>query len=78
MVFDAPMIKKSFKKRLEILQSRKFAPFIEILPQTICKSQSHLDSLAVDIISQGGEGLMIKDPSSRYEHKRSDKLLKIK
>jgi DNA ligase 1 len=30
------------------------------------------------VLEKGGEGLMIKDPKCRYEHKRSDKLLKVK
>lgn len=30
------------------------------------------------VLKMGGEGLMVKDPASLYEHKRSDKLLKIK
>lgn len=30
------------------------------------------------IMSLHGEGLMIKDPKCRYEHRRSDKLLKVK
>ena len=49
-----------------------------MLEQIPCKSQKHLDELTLDIISKGGEGLMIKDPNSKYEFKRSDKLLKIK
>jgi DNA ligase-1 len=80
MVFDAPKINKNFKKRQEILkQELKNSPnFIEILDQIPCKSQKHLDDLASDIFKKGGEGLMIKDPKSFYENKRSDKLLKIK
>ena len=30
------------------------------------------------MLDKGGEGLMIKDPKSKYEHKRSYKLLKVK
>ena len=30
------------------------------------------------VIGLNGEGLMIKDPKSKYEGKRSDKLLKVK
>ena len=30
------------------------------------------------VIKLGGEGIMIKDPKSKYEGKRSDFLLKVK
>jgi DNA ligase-1 len=30
------------------------------------------------VTANGGEGMMIKDPLSKYENKRSDKLLKVK
>lgn len=31
-----------------------------------------------EVLDQQGEGMMIKDPESEYEHKRSKKLLKVK
>ena len=30
------------------------------------------------VVAKKGEGMMIKDPQSLYEKKRSDKLLKVK
>ena len=30
------------------------------------------------VIALKGEGLMLKDPSSKYEQKRSDRLVKVK
>ena len=30
------------------------------------------------IVDEGGEGVMLRDPNSMYEAKRSDKLLKVK
>ena len=32
----------------------------------------------IRVLGLKGEGLMVKDPKSRYVHKRSEKLLKIK
>lgn len=30
------------------------------------------------VVANGGEGVMIKDPLSQYENRRSEKLLKVK
>ena len=42
------------------------------------KSMKHLDDIYKDVLSKGGEGVMIKDPVSIYEDKRSDYMLKYK
>ena len=41
-------------------------------------SLEHLDKIYKDVLSKGGEGVMIKDPVSLYEDKRSDYMLKYK
>lgn len=46
--------------------------------QTVVKNESHLDKVYKDIIKHGGEGIMLKDPNSPYEGKRSNYLLKYK
>lgn len=45
---------------------------------TLIKSEAHLDKLFDDIVSKGGEGIMIRQPNSLYEGKRSSTLLKYK
>jgi len=49
-----------------------------VAKQTIVKNDAHLDSMYQDIIQNGGEGVMLKDPNSPYEDKRSNYLLKYK
>ena len=49
-----------------------------VAKQTIVKNDAHLDSMYQDIIQNGGEGIMLKDPNSPYEDKRSNYLLKYK
>ena len=46
--------------------------------QVKIKSLKHLDEIYKDVLSNGGEGVMIKDPNSYYEDKRSDYMLKYK
>lgn len=51
---------------------------IKIHEQEICKNQKHLDKAMDEVLAQKGEGMMIKDPNSMYEFKRSGFLLKVK
>jgi len=48
------------------------------LKQTPLKSQDDLDKMMDVILGQEGEGVMLKDPASMYEQKRSHLLLKVK
>ena len=81
MVFDAPGLKCQFKKRLDQIEkalANKDSSIVKLHHHYKCESQKHLDSEMDKVLAKGGEGLMIKDPKCRYEHRRSDKLLKIK
>ena len=42
------------------------------------KSLKHLDTIYKEVLKNGGEGVMIKDPESQYEDKRSNYMLKYK
>lgn len=46
--------------------------------QTKITSFKHLETIYQNIISKGGEGIMLKHPSSVYEDKRSNYMLKYK
>jgi len=81
MVFDAPELKMTFKdryKKMKEVFGKIKCPYIELLDHRICKGRSDLnDELAV-VQNVGGEGLMIRNPNSFYENKRSRTLLKVK
>lgn len=51
---------------------------IVIATQTKIQSNYQLNTIYQNIIKQGGEGVMLKDPSSMYEDKRSNYMLKYK
>ena len=51
---------------------------VVVAEQVVVKNDSHMDSVYQDIIKNGGEGIMLKDPNSPYEGKRSNFLLKYK
>ena len=46
--------------------------------QTKVKSYKHLETMYQSIITQGGEGIMLKHPDAIYEDKRSNYMLKYK
>jgi DNA ligase 1 len=52
--------------------------FASILPQQRCRGTEHLSEELERIISGGGEGVMLRQPGSRYEAGRSATLLKAK
>jgi len=52
--------------------------YVEVLEHTLCKSREHLLEEMDRICGDKGEGVMLRDPKSLYERKRSDKLLKVK
>lgn len=82
MIFDAPGIgQMPFEERLkkinEVLSQSK-NPYVQLLEHKLCKSKEHLMNEMDLVIEDGGEGVMLRKPDSKYEHKRSDKLLKVK
>ena len=81
MIFDAPKLKKSFKVRLQKMKEvvAKCNPeYIEVLEHKICESREQLAEEMDRITGENGEGVMLRDPESLYENRRSDKLLKVK
>jgi DNA ligase-1 len=46
--------------------------------QTKITSEKQLDKIFNKVVSQGGEGVMLRKPGSKYEKKRSSSLLKYK
>lgn len=49
-----------------------------MLEQTKMESLEQLDKMMDEVTGKGGEGVMLKDPKSMYEQRRSDLLLKVK
>jgi len=78
-VFDAPEFNGVFKDRIkycaELLASNLVAVAV---PHSRCGSVIDLHLLCSQIVSEGAEGLMVRDPESKYIPRRSDRLLKYK
>lgn len=73
MVFDGPALKGGFQQRLKALSSEisKSNTVVKLIEQTVCKGKEDLESQMETICGGKGEGVMIKCPKSKYEHRRS-------
>ncbi len=81
LVFDAPAAAGGFEERLALLKdalARKELKFARLHEQARCQDLAHLRAELARIESLGGEGLMLRQPGSKYLAGRSGTLLKVK
>ncbi len=81
VAFDAPSVDDAFEGRLAAVRAhieRYRPPYLTALEHAICLSLDHLRAELARIEALGGEGLMLRQPESRYEVGRSLTLLKVK
>jgi len=78
-VFDAPECVGGFEQRLaycnRVLTGCKVACVVE---HRVCRNAVHLDEVFAELCDSGAEGVMLRQPGSAYEGKRSNRLLKYK
>jgi len=81
--FVQDLMKKNLG-RWEIVRKKLGEPYslikcpVILARQVTVRSEEHLDEMYQKIIKNGGEGIMLKDPKSMYQDKRSNYLLKFK
>jgi len=81
VVFDAPNAKGGFEDRLahaEKVMTRAAAPHARVLEHARCSGFDHLREELRRVEGMGGEGLMLRQPGSKYIAGRSTTLLKVK
>jgi DNA ligase-1 len=81
LIFDAPAASGGFEERLAYLKdalARGAAKFARQHPHERCKNLEALRGELARIESLGGEGLMLRQPRSKYVAGRSATLLKVK
>ena len=80
MVFDAPGAKGTFEERVQFLKRTlpEGNQFVKPVAQVRCKGTAQLLAERDRVVSEGGEGLMLRKPESEYEAGRSPTLLKVK
>jgi DNA ligase-1 len=78
-VYDAPDYLQAFEQRIKyammILNRAENAKVINFWR---CESKIQLLAQLDKVVADGGEGLMLRKPGSRYERRRSNTLLKVK
>lgn len=81
LVFDAPDQGGKFEERIEFLRDGANTwknEFLEVHQQELCRDVTHLRAELGRVEALGGEGLMLREPGSKYVAGRSFSLLKIK
>jgi DNA ligase-1 len=80
MVFDAPQANGTFEQRLQFLRATvpEGNRFVKVVAQARCQGVTQLLAERDRVVREGGEGLMLRQPESAYEPKRSPTLLKVK
>ncbi len=81
LVFDAPAVNEPFEKRCQWVRdclTEHFTPYAAAVAHQRCRNTEHLRAELDRVDSLGGEGLMLRQPHSRYETGRSETLLKVK
>src|SRR5262249_48068685 len=81
VVFDAPQAADSFEDRLAFcrdLVAGKKPPFVVAHEHILCRDADHLLAELARVQGLAGEGLMLRQPQSKYAAGRSTSLLKVK
>jgi DNA ligase-1 len=81
LVFDMPDHGGVFEARLTALRDLKSGnriPFLRVHEHGRVKSRAHVLSELKRHVKEGAEGLMLRQPGSLYERRRSPTLLKVK
>ena len=78
-VFDLPSSVAPYEQRLVELNQLKLPPQVHIVESIRCKGMEHSNFYLEQIIEEGGEGLMAREPGSLYTIGLSARsLLKVK
>jgi len=81
MIFDLPGSPENFSgriKNMEKIVASSASPHLKMIKQQKVQSNTQLQLLLDQVISQGGEGLMLHKGSAYYQAKRSKDLMKLK
>ncbi len=79
-VFDTPGFNKPYQERWNILNALKasFSDHIKLVPMQVCQGKEHMIRYFNSIVSEGGEGIILRDQQAIYEPGRSNALRKLK
>jgi hypothetical protein len=67
-----------YEERLAAIREVVHCKSVVPVGNRVCKSRADLQAELDKVLAAGGEGLMLREPKSRYQHGRSWSLLKVK
>ena len=80
-IFEVPNQLGDFLMRLGVLESylsNTSAPYLHIIQQDRVSSSKEVQNFLNQMIEQGGEGIVLRDPNIKYHAGRSNHALKVK
>lgn len=82
LVFDAPSHKGPFEERYAWLRAnideKNPKTYAAVVGHELCLGKDHLMTQLKTVLDLGGEGLMLREPKSKYQQGRNQTLLKVK
>lgn len=76
-IFEVPHVQGGLVERLQKVKPYE-SKILKIIPQIKIRSKRHLQVFLKSIESEGGEGVVVRDPTVAYIAKRTSKALKVK
>lgn len=80
-IFEAPNQPGGLVERLQVVSEylkRSPSPFLQLIRQIPCPDHQHLQQYLHQLVLQGAEGVVIRNPSAPYQTGRSADALKLK
>lgn len=81
MIFDLPASAENFTariKKMRTIVNNSESPYLKMIAQQKVQNNAQLQLLLENVLSKGGEGLMLHRGDAFYQAKRSKDLLKLK
>jgi DNA ligase-1 len=79
VVFDIPEFSDyPYEERMKVLDSLQLGTYARAIERRKCESREDLQQYLLDIVSKGGEGIMLRKPGSPYAIGRTDAMVKVK
>ncbi|QQF52151.1 DNA ligase [Campylobacter fetus subsp. venerealis] len=81
MIFDVPNAKGNLRDRLEVMReflSQNSNEFIRVIEQIKIDSNEDAFAFLDEIVSGGGEGIVVRNENAPYKNGRSGEILKLK
>jgi len=75
VAFDAPSAQVIASTRMKVTQ---IIPSVKAVSQTVITDKRHMKRLVKEILANGGEGAILRNPASLYTAGRSDDCAKVK